>query len=116
MSPTRWQRKRLEQQLTPRYRHENIDIRDANAVEALFGEYGSDIALVIHTAAQPSHDWAAREPHTDFSVNATGTLNLLEATRRFAPDAVFVFTSTPLLGIFSAKLRPIDGHLTGRSS
>ena len=55
---------------------------------------GRDIELVIHTAAQPSHDWAAREPITDFTVNANGTLNLLEATRRFSPDAVFIFTST----------------------
>jgi CDP-paratose 2-epimerase len=48
----------------------------------------------VHTAAQPSHDWAAREPLTDFHVNATGTLTMLEATRRFCPDAVFLFTST----------------------
>jgi CDP-paratose 2-epimerase len=55
---------------------------------------GSEIKLVVHTAAQPSHDWAVRDPHTDFGVNAQGTLNLLEATRRHAPDAVFIFTST----------------------
>ena len=54
----------------------------------------SDIALVVHTAAQPSHDWAAKDPHTDFSVNANGTLVLLEATRKHCPDAVFIFTST----------------------
>ena len=54
----------------------------------------TDIALVVHTAAQPSHDWAAREPLTDFSVNANGTLNLLENTRQHTPDAVFIFTST----------------------
>lgn len=76
------------------YRHHDADIRDVKAMEAIFSEYGADIALVIHTAAQPSHDWACREPHTDFSVNATGTLNLLEATRKFAPKAVFIFTST----------------------
>ncbi|MEM8679684.1 MAG: NAD-dependent epimerase/dehydratase family protein, partial [Planctomycetota bacterium] len=56
--------------------------------------FGKDLELVLHTAAQPSHDWAARDPHTDFSVNATGTLNLLQATREFSPDAVFIFTST----------------------
>src|SRR5690606_13827028 len=72
----------------------DLDIRDQAAIDALFGRYGHDISLVIHTAAQPSHDWAARDPHTDFGVNATGTLNLLEATRRFAPDAAFIFTST----------------------
>src|SRR4029077_6883505 len=63
-------------------------------VERVFAQAGSDLGLVIHTAAQPSHDWAATDPHTDFGVNATGTLNLLEATRRHAPDATFVFTST----------------------
>ena len=76
------------------YRHVAADIRDADAMGALFAEYGTDISLVVHTAAQPSHDWAARDPHTDFSVNANGTLNLLEATRQHAPDAVFIFTST----------------------
>lgn len=73
---------------------ENLDIRDAAAMDALLAKYGKDVAIVIHTAAQPSHDWAAREPFTDFHVNATGTLNMLEATRRHAPDAVFIFTST----------------------
>jgi CDP-paratose 2-epimerase len=76
------------------YRHVAIDIRDRKAVEQLFKSLGSTIGAVIHTAAQPSHDWAARDPHTDFGVNALGTLNLLEATRLYAPDAVFVFTST----------------------
>ena len=77
-----------------RYTHVDLDIRDADAVNALFARYGASIALVVHTAAQPSHDWAAREPLTDFSVNATGTLILLEATRVHAPQAVFIFTST----------------------
>lgn len=72
----------------------NVDIRDVDAVERIFAEYGSDIKLVVHTAAQPSHDWAAREPHTDFTINANGTLNLLEATRKYCPQSVFVFTST----------------------
>lgn len=90
---TTWNRQRLEQRLK-NYTHCAIDIRDQAAIDKLFEQYGSQIELVIHTAAQPSHDWAAREPLTDFSVNATGTLNLLEATRRFAPKAVFIFTST----------------------
>ena len=60
----------------------------------MFNRFGSEIALVVHTAAQPSHDWAATDPDTDFSVNAVGTHRLLEATRRFAPEAVFIFTST----------------------
>ena len=86
-------RTRLEQSLK-NYRHEVIDIRDAAAVSAAFAMFGAAIKVVVHTAAQPSHDWAAREPHTDFTVNANGTLNLLEATRRHCPEAVFIFTST----------------------
>lgn len=78
----------------PDYEHHDVDIRDTEAVNAIFHRYGRSISLVIHTAAQPSHDWAAREPMTDFSVNATGTLLLLEATRRYCPEAVFIFTST----------------------
>jgi CDP-paratose 2-epimerase len=91
---TAWNCARLRQELGPRYRHHNLDIRDRDAVESLFRQYSCDIALVIHTAAQPSHDWAANDPHTDFTVNANGTLVLLESTRQFAPDAVFIFTST----------------------
>jgi CDP-paratose 2-epimerase len=71
-----------------------IDIRDREAVERVFAEREGQIDLVIHTAAQPSHDWAASDPHTDFAVNALGTLNLLEATRRHADGATFVFCST----------------------
>ena len=76
------------------YRHENLDIRDTERIDALFGRLAADTKVVIHTAAQPSHDWAAREPHTDFAVNALGTLNVLEAVRRHCPEAVFIFTST----------------------
>jgi CDP-paratose 2-epimerase len=70
------------------------DIRDADAIDRIFAEHARDLELVVHTAAQPSHDWAASEPQTDFTVNANGTLNLLEATRRHRPDATFVFCST----------------------
>ncbi len=90
---TAWNRNRLIERF-PNYRHYNADIRDTEAMERLFQEYGTDIRLVIHTAAQPSHDWAAREPFTDFTINANGTLNLLEFTRRYCPEAVFIFTST----------------------
>lgn len=83
----------LERELS-HYTHLSLDIRDWSAMERIFAEHGRDIAVVIHTAAQPSHDWAAKEPLTDFGVNATGTLHLLEATRLHAPDAVFIFTST----------------------
>jgi len=78
----------------PKYRHHNVDIRDYAALEAVFNEYQGDIELIVHTAAQPSHDWAAKEPLTDFGVNATGTLNLLELTRQHAIDTPFIFTST----------------------
>jgi CDP-paratose 2-epimerase len=88
-----WNRRRLEAGFS-NYRHHSTDIRDTAAMELLFAEYNKDIRLVLHTAAQPSHDWAAREPFTDFTVNANGTLNLLEMTRKHCPDAVFIFTST----------------------
>lgn len=91
---TQWQRKQIQNELGNRYTHHDLDIRDTVAIENLFERLGSNVKLIVHTAAQPSHDWAAREPHTDFSVNAVGTLNLLEATRKFCKDAVFIFTST----------------------
>jgi CDP-paratose 2-epimerase len=91
---TSWNRGRLEGLLGGGYRHHDVDIRDRAGVDAIFAQHGSAVELVVHTAAQPSHDWAAREPTTDFEVNAVGTLNLLEATRLHAPDAVFIFTST----------------------
>jgi len=78
----------------PGYHHRHEDIRDVKAMERVFSEYGSDIRVVVHNAAQPSHDWAAKEPFTDFSVNANGTLVLLEMTRKYCPGAVFIFTST----------------------
>jgi CDP-paratose 2-epimerase len=78
----------------PDYQHHDLDIRDANRVLDLFRENREGLAAVVHTAAQPSHDWAAREPQTDFTVNANGTLNLLEAAREVCPEAPFVFTST----------------------
>jgi CDP-paratose 2-epimerase len=90
---TSWQVERLRARLD-NYRHEHLDVRDRAGVERLFAELGSDIALVVHAAAQPSHDWAARAPHVDFDTNATATLNLLEASRRHCPEAVFIFTST----------------------
>jgi CDP-paratose 2-epimerase len=76
------------------YRHVDADIRDLAALDRVFAEYGSDVTLVVHTAAQPSHDWAARDPLLDFDVNAAATIKLLELTRRHCPDAAFVYTST----------------------
>lgn len=90
---TRWRRDQLLHDFAG-YVHHDLDIRDVKGTRAVFQEHGSDIALVIHAAAQPSHDWAARDPFTDFTVNANGTLVLLEHTRRYCPQAVFVFTST----------------------
>ena len=90
---TEWNKNRLQDSFS-NYRHYDIDIRDVPALEKLFKEYGTDLSLILHTAAQPSHDWAAREPFTDFSVNANGTLNLLEMNRLHCPEAVFIFTST----------------------
>ncbi len=91
---TRWQQAQLEFELGDSYRHIDGDIRDQELINKLFAEYSSDIKLIVHAAAQPSHDWAARSPLTDFTVNANGTLNMLEATRQHCPDAVFIFTST----------------------
>ena len=78
----------------PGYTHHDLDIRDAAGIDALFARHGRDIALIVHAAAQPSHDWAASEPMTDFSINAGATLRLLQATRLHCPGAVFVFCST----------------------
>ena len=78
----------------PRYKHAAIDIRDEAKIRETFQHYGNKVSLVVHCAAQPSHDWAAREPITDFGVNAIGTLNMLEAVRAHCPHAPFIFTST----------------------
>jgi CDP-paratose 2-epimerase len=78
----------------PNFEAFDRDIRDIAQMRCIFSAHGKDIKLIIHTAAQPSHDWAATDPHTDFTVNANGTLNLLELTRQYCPEAVFIFTST----------------------
>ena len=91
---TEWNRDRLQQDYGDHYIHYDIDIRDHDAISKVFKTYEKDISLIIHTAAQPSHDWAASDPYTDFSVNANGTLVLLENTRQHCPEAVFIFCST----------------------
>src|SRR4051794_15165681 len=78
----------------PEFRSEEADIRDRDAVDRIFRENAGAVELIVHTAAQPSHDWAASDPQTDFGVNANGTLNLLEAARAHAADATFIFCST----------------------
>jgi len=90
---TAWVKSRLQETLD-NYVHYEADIRDFDAIAAIFKTYGEDISLVVHTAAQPSHDWAASAPLVDFSVNANGTSVMLECTRLYAPDAAFIFTST----------------------
>lgn len=89
---TKWQGDKLKDELGKNFELYDIDIRENKDVEKIFRKY--DFDLVIHTAAQPSHDWAAKEPITDFSVNANGTLIMLENYRKFAPKATFIFTST----------------------
>ena len=91
---TSWNQERLKAELGTHYRHADFDIRDTGAVNGLFAELGKSVTLVIHTAAQPSHDWAVRDPQMDFGVNAVGTLNMLEAARQHCPGAAFIFTST----------------------
>jgi CDP-paratose 2-epimerase len=83
---------RLTQQYAE-FRSMDVDIRDAEAVDHILSD-ASEVALIVHSAAQPSHDWAASDPQTDFTVNANGTLNLLEAARRNCPDASFIHCST----------------------
>lgn len=88
---TRWNQRRLEATCR-NFRHHELDIRDRNAVTACINQLRPDV--VVHAAAQPSHDLAATRPFDDFDVNAVGTLNLLEAVRLHAPEAVFVHLST----------------------
>lgn len=90
---TEWNRRRLEQDLRG-YSHESVDIRDREALQGIFQRLGMSVAVVVHCAAQPSHDWAAKDVQTDFSVNANGTLNLLDCVRNFCPEAVFLHMST----------------------
>jgi len=90
---TDWNTRLLKQSLK-NFKHYSIDIRNQTEIFDIFKSYGNNIQVIVHAAAQPSHDWAAREPLTDFTVNANGTLILLEATRLFCPDATFIFTST----------------------
>lgn len=89
---TKWNKNSLATDLGDKYIHYNTDIRDEEKLKEIFSKHKFD--LIIHTAAQPSHDWAAKEPITDFDINARATLLLLECTRNFAPEASFIFTST----------------------
>lgn len=88
---TKWNKKVLEKKYK-NYKHINLDIRNNEKLEEIFKK--NKFNLIIHAAAQPSHDWAAKEPITDFSINALATLYLLENYRKYSPEAVFIFTST----------------------
>ena len=88
---TNWSRKLLEKKYKS-YKHYDVDIRDKDKIEDIFK--GNKFDLIIHAAAQPSHDWATKEPFTDFTINANGTLVILENFRKYCPEAVFIFTST----------------------
>ena len=90
---TNWQKKELIKTYK-NYNHFDVDIRDYDGIVKIYETYGKNISLILHNAAQPSHDWAAKDVITDFTVNASGTLNLLEATRKVCPEAVFIYTST----------------------
>lgn len=89
---TEWSKESLQNKLQDQYIHYQVDIRDNEGLEQIFKQTKFD--LIIHTAAQPSHDWAAKEPLTDFGINALGTLYLLEHYRKYSPEATFIFTST----------------------
>lgn len=88
---TLWNKRKLKKEIKD-YIHFTVDIRNQKKIEEIFKN--NKINLIIHAAAQPSHDWAAKEPLTDFTINALGTLILLEAYRKFCPDAVFIYCST----------------------
>ena len=108
---TLWNLKKLKKEYE-NFIPKNIDIRDNDKLKQIFKKYGSDILLIIHAAAQPSHDWAATEPLTDFSVNATGTVNLLELTRNNSPKATFIFLSTNKVYGDSPNYLPLVEHAT----
>ncbi len=89
-----WNRDLLKNKYKKAYIHYDYDIVKQDNIEKIFNEYKKTIDLIIHCAAQPSHDWASTNPRRDYMVNSFGTLNLLEATRKYSPDATFIFTST----------------------
>ena len=88
-----WNRRRLKNKYS-KYNHKNIDITDEKRVKEIFKEYGKKLNLIIHCAAQPSHDWAATNPLLDFKVNSFGTLNLLINAKEYSKDTPFIYTST----------------------
>ena len=92
-SSTLWLKNKLLKS-NKKFNNFSIDIRNFNSLDKIFKKYSKNIALIIHCAAQPSHDYGKSYPKIDFSVNATGTLNLLELTKKYCPQAPFIFMST----------------------
>ena len=88
-----WIKRKLKKNIK-NYYHYNIDIRNFEALKKIFKKYGKKIKIIIHCAAQPSHDWAKKKPFIDFEINSKGTLNLLDLTRRYCPESPFIFMST----------------------
>tara|TARA_B100000963_G_scaffold347841_1_gene354621 strand:+ start:233 stop:1288 length:1056 start_codon:yes stop_codon:yes gene_type:complete len=88
-----WVKSKLKRKIK-KYEHFNVDIRNYNSLEKIFKKYKKRISIIIHCAAQPSHDWAKNKPIIDFEINAKGTLNLLELTKKFSPNSPFIFMST----------------------
>ncbi len=76
------------------YNHFNVDVKNFNSLKKIFLRFRKNIKLIIHCAAQPSHDWAKRRPYIDFQINAHGTLNLLELTKKYCKKSPFIFMST----------------------
>ena len=88
-----WVKTKLKKDIN-KYYHHNIDIRDYSSLKKIFKKYKKKISVIIHCAAQPSHDWAKDKAFIDFEINAKGTLNLLELTKIYCPDTPFIFMST----------------------
>ena len=88
-----WIKRKLKKNII-NYYHYNIDVRNFEALKKIFKKYGKKIKIIIHCAAQPSHDWAKNKPFIDFEINSKGTLNLLDLTRRYCPESPFIFMST----------------------
>jgi CDP-paratose 2-epimerase len=109
---TAWNVQRLTADLGSAYTHHGVDIRDRDALARIFKQYGTDIAVVIHTAAQPSHDWAVRDPFTDFDVNAGGTLNVLQNVREHCIDAAVIHCSTNKVYGDRPNTLPLTEHET----
>ena len=90
---TSWVKKKIKKEIK-QYSHYNVDIRSYQSLEKIFKKYKKHISIIIHCAAQPSHDYGKNFPILDFNVNATGTLNLLELTKIYCPNVPFIFMST----------------------